>query len=118
MIFYVLDNRMNFLTMIDTTSDSNILFDTKIEYGLNNNVLLYTLDATVYKTTEDSQYFTPPNCIMFENSFGNMVVCSIRIINNEDKFKREIHCEDLGMDLLNNSAFAYAANKRQKSNII
>ena len=114
MIFYVLDNRMNFLTMIDTTSDPNILFDTKIEYGLNNNVLLYTLDATVYKTTEDSQYFTPPNCIMFENSFGNMVVCSIRIINNEDKFKREIHCEDLGMDLLNNSAFAYAANKRQK----
>ncbi|MDN6663137.1 MAG: phage tail protein [Tetragenococcus koreensis] len=114
MIFYVLDNRMNFLTMIDTTSDSNILFEGKIEYGLNNNVLLYTLDATIYKTTEDSQYFTPPNCIMFENSFGNMVICSIRTINNEDKFKREIHCEDLGMDLLNNSAFAYAANKRQK----
>lgn len=114
MIFYVLDNRMNFLTMIDTVSDTSVLFDTKIEYGLNNNVLLYTFDATVYKTTEDSQYFTPPNCIMFENSFGNMVVCSIRTINNEDKFKREIHCEDLGMDLLNNSAFAYAANKRQK----
>lgn len=114
MIFHVLDNRMNFLTMIDTTSDSNILFDTKIEYGLNNNVLLYTLDATIYKTTGDSQYFTPPNCIMFENSFDEMVVCSIRAINNEDKFKREIHCEDLGMDLLNNSAFAYAANKRQK----
>lgn len=115
MIFYILDNRMNYLTLIDTqASESTLLEDIKIEYGLNNNVLLYTLDMTVHKTTEDSQHLVPPNVIMFENSFGDMVVCSIRSLNNETRFSREIHCEDLGMDLLNNSSFAFTASKRQK----
>lgn len=115
MIFYVLDNRMNYLTLIDTQSpNSTILEDIKIEYGLNNNVLLYTLETTVHKTTEDSQYLVPPNVIMFENSFGDMVVCSIRSLTGETRFSRQIQCEDLGMDLLNNSSFAFTASKRQK----
>lgn len=115
MIFYVLDNRMNYLTLIDTkASDSTILEDIKIEYRLNNNVLLYTLEMTVHKTTEESQHLVPPNVIMFENSFGDMVVCSIRSLTGETRFIRQIHCEDLGMDLLNNSSFAFTASKRQK----
>ncbi len=113
MIFNVLDNRMEFLTMVDTQAQSNVMFEPTIEYGLNNNVLLYTLDATIYKTSEDADYFVPPNVILFNDSFGKPVICSIRSTNNEDKFKREIHCEDLGMDLLNNTAFTFSANKFQ-----
>lgn len=112
MIFHVFDNKMKPLTDIDTLAPESVpISDIKVTYGLYNNVLLYTLDLTAYKNHEDAQYFAPPNLIMFENSFENNVICSIRTVN-EDKFKRKIHAEDLGMDLLNNQAFVYNSTKR------
>lgn len=123
MIYYVLDNQMNILTLIDTSAnESMILTDTKITYGIYNNVRLYTMETTVMKThkdkktSEDTQLLQVGNSIMFENSFGEMVILAIRMSYDETKTERTIYCEDLSMDMLSKESFIYKANLPQNLN--
>ena len=123
MIYYVLDNQMNVLTLIDTSANkSMVLTDTKITYGIYNNVRLYTMETTVVKThkdkktSEDTQLLQVGNSIMFENSFGEMVILAIRMSYDETKTERTIYCEDLSMDMLSKESFIYKANLPQNLN--
>ncbi|MEG2707532.1 MAG: phage tail protein [Vagococcus sp.] len=120
MIYYVLDNQMNVLNLIDTESSCGVVMtDVKITYGIYNNVRLYTMEANVNKVYEDeqsaidSQNLQVGNSIMFENSFGEVVILAIRLTPNENKIQRSIYCEDLSMDMLGKKAFVYPAHAPQ-----
>lgn len=116
MIFKVLDNQMNTLTLIDTEAPSSIvLSETKITYGIYNNVRIYMMDLKVSKekNNEEAQAVNAGNLIRFENENNEIVMLAIRKVTEETEQYRRVQCHDLGMDLLNQSAFIYQASHSQ-----
>lgn len=69
---------------------------------LTNNVAIGTYDFTTYPDHEDSKYITEGNYIAFRDKYGKDRLYTIMTIDGDDEW--DVHCEDIGLDLINEAA--------------
>lgn len=69
---------------------------------LTNNVAIGTYDFTTYPDYEDSKYITEGNYIAFRDKYGKDRLYTIMTIDGDDEW--DVHCEDIGLDLINEAA--------------
>ena len=69
---------------------------------LTNNVAIGTYDFTTYPDHEDSKYITEGNYIAFHDKYGKDRLYTIMTIDGDDEW--DVHCEDIGLDLINEAA--------------
>ncbi len=73
--------------------------------SLTNNVAIGTYDFTTYPDHEDIKYITEGNYIAFKDKYGKDRLYTIMTIEGDDEL--DVHCEDIGLDLINEVAGAW-----------
>ena len=86
--------------MIDDSGDS---FGQEI--SITNNVAVGTYDFVTNPNHPDSKYITEGNYIAFKDKYHKHRLYTIMTIEGDDEW--EVHCEDIGLDLLNEDASAW-----------
>lgn len=86
--------------MIDDSGDS---FGQEI--SITNNVVVGTYDFVTNPNHPDSKYITEGNYIAFKDKYHKHRLYTIMTIEGDDEW--EVHCEDIGLDLLNEDASAW-----------
>lgn len=83
--------------------------DSGVNYGqritLANNVAIGTYDFKTFPDHEDSKYITEGNYIAFKDKYGKDRLYTIMSIEGDEKW--DVHCEDIGLDLINEVAGAW-----------
>ncbi|WP_061840092.1 metallophosphoesterase [Tetragenococcus halophilus] len=126
MIYHVLDNQFNALTMIDTDAENGIVVANDIHaVELVNGTQLNTLSMDLYKNTgprideydRSSPFETSmikEGCyIVFRDDNENNVCLYIREIGNETEEVRPISAVDLGVELRNGNASTFPSERYQ-----
>lgn len=70
--------------------------------SLTNNVAIGTYDFTTFPDHEDIKYITEGNYIAFKDKYGKDRLYTIMTIEGDDEL--DVHCEDIGLDLINEVA--------------
>lgn len=86
--------------MIDDSGDS---FGQEI--SITNNVAVGTYDFVTNPNHPDSKHITEGNYIAFKDKYHKHRLYTIMTIEGDDEW--EVHCEDIGLDLLNEDASAW-----------
>ena len=73
--------------------------------SLTNNVAIGTYDFTTFPDHEDIKYITEGNYIAFKDKYGKDRLYTIMTIEGDDEL--DVHCEDIGLDLINEVAGAW-----------
>lgn len=70
--------------------------------SLTNNVAIGTYDFTTFPDHENIKYITEGNYIAFKDKYGKDRLYTIMTIEGDDEL--DVHCEDIGLDLINEVA--------------
>lgn len=126
MIYYFMDRQFNPITVVDSDSDNGIIINNDIHTTVldpNKPTLLNELDMDIYKNTgpkEGNDYISAKikegGYVIFQDKNSKMVCLVIMAIEGEDEEVRPIHCEDLGMELINGSATPFESKNPQYIN--
>lgn len=73
--------------------------------SLTNNVAIGTYDFTTFPDHEDVKYITEGNYIAFKDKYGKDRLYTIMTVEGDDEL--DVHCEDIGLDLINEVAGAW-----------
>lgn len=106
-------NRLTTFKVADFNSQRFSLDSDTQTYTITDGVRLSTFTATFDKKFPDSQYLALGNYLAFVDEWGNEQCFTINEITNETAYKREIYCEDIGLDLLNSASVSFEANQEQ-----
>lgn len=123
MIYHFLDRQFNSIVKVDTEAKNNIQLDNPIHTTIldpTKKTRLRELDMDIYKNTgpKSENYFISSQIqvgcyVVFLDDDGELACLTVMEIENEDEDVRSIHCEDLGMELINSSAAPFESNKEQ-----
>lgn len=83
------------------------------EISIVNNVVVGTYDFITNPYHPDSKYITEGNYIAFKDKYHKHRLYTILTIEGDDEW--EVHCEDIGLDLLNEDADAWDLTGNPKS---
>lgn len=72
------------------------------EISIVNNVVIGTYDFSVVASHKDSEFITEGNYVAFKDKYNKTRLYTIMSISGEDTWN--VHCEDIGLDLINESA--------------
>lgn len=72
------------------------------EISIVNNVAIGTYDFSVVASHKDSEFITEGNYVAFKDKYDKTRLYTIMSIFGEDTWN--VHCEDIGLDLINESA--------------
>ena len=72
------------------------------EISIVNNVAIGTYDFSVVASHKDSEFITEGNYVAFKDKYDKTRLYTIMSISGEDTWN--VHCEDIGLDLINESA--------------
>lgn len=72
------------------------------EISIVNNVAIGTYDFSVIASHKDSEFITEGNYVAFKDKYDKTRLYTIMSISGEDTWN--VHCEDVGLDLINESA--------------
>lgn len=72
------------------------------EISIVNNVAIGTYDFSTVASHKDSEFITEGNYIAFKDKYNKTRLYTIMSISGEDTWN--VHCEDIGLDLINESA--------------
>lgn len=75
------------------------------EISIINNVAIGTYDFSTVASHKDSEFITEGNYIAFKDKYNKTRLYTIMSISGEDTWA--VHCEDVGLDLINESANAW-----------
>lgn len=75
------------------------------EIAITNNVAVGTYDFMTDPHHPDSQYVTEGNYIAFRDKYGKDRLYTIMSVDGEDSW--DVHCEDIGLDLINEDAIPW-----------
>ena len=110
MEWFIIGRDMHVLCNPSTdTPDSLQIDDSGANQGqtisLTNNVAIGTYDFTVFPDHEDIKYITEGNYIAFKDKYGKDRLYTIMTIEGDDEL--DVHCEDIGLDLINEVSGAW-----------
>lgn len=107
----VLDRMLKPLTIIDNDSPEGLSFSNDNQlYDLFSGSS--TIDFDVDKTHEHSTYIAAGNYLLFQDERGKKFIFTI-LRAEQDGDIINVHCEDLGLNLLNGTTKAYEATQAQ-----
>ena len=72
------------------------------EISIVNNVAIGTYDFSIVASHKDSEFITEGNYVAFKDKYDKTRLYTIMSISGEDTWN--VHCEDIGLDLINESA--------------
>lgn len=72
------------------------------EISIVNNVAIGTYDFSIVASHKDSEFITEGNYVAFKDKYDKTRLYTIMTISGEDTWN--VHCEDIGLDLINESA--------------
>ena len=72
------------------------------EISIVNNVAIGTYDFSTVASHKDSEFITEGNYVAFKDKYNKTRLYTIMSISGEDTWN--VHCEDIGLDLINESA--------------
>lgn len=72
------------------------------EISIVNNVAIGTYDFSTVASHKDSEFITEGNYVAFKDKYDKTRLYTIMSISGEDTWN--VHCEDIGLDLINESA--------------
>lgn len=72
------------------------------EISIVNNVAIGTYDFSTVASHKDSEFITEGNYVAFKDKYDKTRLYTIMTISGEDIWN--VHCEDIGLDLINESA--------------
>ena len=110
MEWFIIGRDMHVLCNPSTDSpDSLRIDDSGANQGqtisLTNNVAIGTYDFTTFPDHEDVKYITEGNYIAFKDKYGKDRLYTIMTVEGDDELG--VHCEDIGLDLINEVAGAW-----------
>lgn len=110
MEWFIIGRDMHVLCNPSTDSpDSLRIDDSGTNQGqtisLTNNVAIGTYDFTTFPDHEDVKYITEGNYIAFKDKYGKDRLYTIMTVEGDDEL--DVHCEDIGLDLINEVAGAW-----------
>ena len=110
MEWFIIGRDMHVLCNPSTDSpDSLRIDDSGANQGqtisLTNNVAIGTYDFTTFPDHEDVKYITEGNYIEFKDKYGKDRLYTIMTVEGDDEL--DVHCEDIGLDLINEVAGAW-----------
>lgn len=110
MEWFIIGRDMHVLCNPSTdTPDSLQIDDSGSNQGqiisLTNNVAIGTYDFTAFPDHEDIKYITEGNYIAFKDKYGKDRLYTIMTIEGDDEL--DVHCEDIGLDLINEVSGAW-----------
>ena len=110
MEWFIIGRDMHVLCNPSTDSpDSLRIDDSGANQGqtisLTNNVAIGTYDFTTFPDHEDVKYITEGNYIAFKDKYGKDRLYTIMTVEGDDEL--DVHCEDIGLDLINEVAGAW-----------
>ena len=110
MEWFIISRDMHVLCNPSTDAEYSLpIDDSGVNYGqritLANNVAIRTYDFKTFPDHEDSKYITEGNYIAFKDKYGKDRLYTIMSIEGDEKW--DVHCEDIGLDLINEVAGAW-----------
>lgn len=72
------------------------------EISIVNNVAIGTYDFSIVASHKDSEFITEGNYVAFKDKYDKTRLYTIMSISGENTWN--VHCEDIGLDLINESA--------------
>lgn len=110
MEWFIISRDMHVLCNPSTDAEYSLpIDDSGVNYGqritLANNVAIGTYDFKTFPDHEDSKYITEGNYIAFKDKYGKDRLYTIMSIEWDEKW--DVHCEDIGLDLINEVAGAW-----------
>nr|DAU01151.1 MAG TPA: tail protein [Caudoviricetes sp.] len=110
MEWFIISRDMHVLCNPSTDAEDSLpIDDSGVNYGqritLANNVAIGTYDFKTFPDHEDSKYITEGNYIAFKDKYGKDRLYTIMSIEGDEKW--DVHCEDIGLDLINEVAGAW-----------
>ena len=110
MEWFIISRDMHVLCNPSTDAEYSLpIDDSGVNYGqritLANNVAIGTYDFKTFPDHEDSKYITEGNYIAFKDKYGKDRLYTIMSIEGDEKW--DVHCEDIGLDLINEVAEAW-----------
>ena len=82
--------------------------------SLTNNVAIGTYDFTTYPDHEDIKYIAEGNYIAFKDKYEKDRLYTIMTVEGDDEL--DVHCEDIGLDLINEVAGAWNVSAESVEN--
>lgn len=124
MIYHFVDRQFNPIATVDSESRNGIIINNDthtIILDPAKKTLLRELDMEIYKNSgpkDDSGFYISSlikesGFVLFENEQNRISCLTIMAIEGEDEEIRPIHCEDIGMELINSEAAPFVSNKEQ-----
>lgn len=107
MIFYVLNRKMDVVaSMSNETTGTMYIDDTSggQTITLTNGCAIGSYDFKTDAHHDDSVYITAGNFIAFNDKYNRTRLYTIMTVNSDDEL--DVHCEDIGLDLINEMANA------------
>ena len=83
------------------------------EISIVNNVAIGTYDFSTVASHKDSEFITEGNYIAFKDKYNKTRLYTIMSISGEDTWN--VHCEDIGLDLINESATTWDCTNSPKT---
>ena len=119
MEWFIIGRDMHVLCNPSTDSpDSLRIDDSGANQGqtisLTNNVAIGTYDFTTFPDHEDVKYITEGNYIAFKDKYGKDRLYTIMTVEGDDEL--DVHCEDIGLDLINEVAGAWNVSAESVEN--
>lgn len=119
MEWFIIGRDMHVLCNPSTdTPDSLQIDDSGANQGqtisLTNNVAIGTYDFTTFPDHEDVKYITEGNYIAFKDKYGKDRLYTIMTVEGDDEL--DVHCEDIGLDLINEVAGAWNVSAESVEN--
>lgn len=110
MEWFIISRDMHVLCNPSTDAEYSLpIDDSGVNYGqritLANNVAIGTYDFKTFPDHEYSKYITEGNYIAFKDKYGKDRLYTIMSIEGDEKW--DVHCEDIGLDLINEVAGAW-----------
>ena len=98
-MLFILNRDFKILAVADNEAENTLhYYEDKLHSELASGIS--TFEFTVSKSQEDSKHLQEGNFITFRNSKGKQLLFTVMEME-EDGFEKTIYCEDIGLDLLN-----------------
>lgn len=117
-LFYVINRNMDVVTSMSNVTDGTMWIDDTNggqELAITNGVVVGTYDFEVDAYADDSKYITPGNFIAFTDKYKKTRLYTIITVSGSDTL--DVHCEDIGLDLINEMANADTNDEAQERTI-
>ena len=105
MIWYIIGRDMHVLCTASTDLLKSLPIDDSSggqTIAITNNCAIGTYDFTVDPRHPDAVYVTEGNYIAFRDKYGKDRLYTIMAVEGDDSW--DVHCEDIGIDLINETA--------------